>query len=63
MDTVTTSIGRVALSSPNSEAPSQGPTIEDVTSHVSRHLADNCHWVDNQLFLPTEQTNIPNYCY
>ena len=33
MDTVTTSIGRVALSSPDSEASSQGPTIEDVTDH------------------------------
>ena len=30
-DTVTTSIGRVALSSPGSEASSQGPTIEDDT--------------------------------
>ena len=33
MDTVTTSVGRVALSSPDSEASSQGPTIEDVTGH------------------------------
>ena len=31
MDTVTTSIGRVALSGPDSEASSTGPTIEDVT--------------------------------
>ena len=33
MDTVTTSIGRVALSGPDSEASSPGPTIEDVTGH------------------------------
>ena len=33
MDTVTTSIGRVALSGPDSEASSLGPTIKDVTSH------------------------------
>ena len=33
MDTVTTSVGRVALSSPDSEASSLCPTIEDVTSH------------------------------
>ena len=33
MDMVTTSIGRVAFSSPDSEASSQGPTIEDVTDH------------------------------
>ena len=33
MDTVTTSIGRVALSGPDSEASSMGPTIENVTSH------------------------------
>ena len=33
MDTVTISIGRVALSSLDSEASSQGPTIEDVTGH------------------------------
>ena len=32
MDTVTTSIGRVALHGPDSEASSQGPTIKDVTS-------------------------------
>ena len=32
MDTVTTSIGRVALSGPDSEASSPDPTIEDVTS-------------------------------
>ena len=30
MDTVTTSVGRVALSGPGQETPSQGPTIEDV---------------------------------
>ena len=34
MDTVTTSIGRVALSGPEQETPSQGPTIEDVTDLV-----------------------------
>ena len=33
MDTVTTSVGRVALSGPDLEASSQGPTIEDVTGH------------------------------
>ena len=33
MDTVTTSIGRVALSGPDLEASSLGPTIEDVTNH------------------------------
>ena len=33
MDMVTTSVGRVALSSPDSEASPQGPTIEDVTDH------------------------------
>ena len=33
MDTVTTSIGRVALSGPDLEASSMGPIIEDVTSH------------------------------
>ena len=33
MDTITTSIGRVALSGPGLEASSTGPTIEDVTSH------------------------------
>ena len=33
MDTVTTSIGKVALSGPDSEASSLGPTIEDVTGH------------------------------
>ena len=33
LDTVTTSIGRVALSSPDLEAPSSGPMIEDVTGH------------------------------
>ena len=34
MDTVTTSIGRVALSGPGQETPSQGPTIEDVTDLI-----------------------------
>ena len=34
MDTVTTSIGRVALSGPDPEASSQGLTIEDVTNCV-----------------------------
>ena len=33
MGMVTTSVGRVALSGPDSEASSQGPTIEDVTDH------------------------------
>ena len=33
MDTVTTSVGRVALSGPDSEASSLGPMIEDVTGH------------------------------
>ena len=33
MDTVTTSIGREALSSPDLEASSPGPTIKDVTGH------------------------------
>ena len=33
MDMVTTSIGRVALSGPDSEASSQDPAIEDVTGH------------------------------
>ena len=33
MDTITTSIGRVALSGPDLEASSTGPTIEDVTGH------------------------------
>ena len=33
MDTVTTSVGRVALSGPDSEASSSGPMIEDVTGH------------------------------
>ena len=32
MDTVTTSIERVALSGPNSEALSLGPTIKDIAS-------------------------------
>ena len=30
LDTVTTSVGRVALSGPEEETPAQGPTIEDV---------------------------------
>ena len=34
LDTITTSIGRVALSSPDPEASSTGPTIEDVTDWV-----------------------------
>ena len=34
VDTVTTSIGRVAFSGPDPEASSQGPTIEDVTDHI-----------------------------
>ena len=34
MDTVTTSVGRVTLSGPEQETPSQGPTIEDVTDLV-----------------------------
>ena len=33
MDTVTTSIGRVALSNPDPEASPLGPTIENVTGH------------------------------
>ena len=33
MDTVTTSIGRVALSGLNSEALSSGPMIKDITGH------------------------------
>ena len=33
MDTVTTSVERVALSGPDSEASSTGPMIEDVTNH------------------------------
>ena len=31
MDTVTTSVGRVALSGPEQEALTQGPIIEDIT--------------------------------
>ena len=34
MDTVTTSVGWVALSGPGQETTSQGPTIEDVTDLV-----------------------------
>ena len=33
MDTVTTSVGRVALSGPDSEVSSLGPTLKDVTGH------------------------------
>ena len=33
MDTVTTSIGRVTISSPDPEAFPTGPTIKDVTDH------------------------------
>ena len=32
-DTVTTSVGRVALSGPDLEASSTGPMIEDITNH------------------------------
>ena len=32
MDTITTSVGRVALSGPDLEASSKGPMIKDVTS-------------------------------
>ena len=34
LDTITTSIGRVALSSPYLEASSTGPMIEDITDWV-----------------------------
>ena len=34
LDTVTTLVGRVALSGPESEAPAQGPIIEDMTGPV-----------------------------
>ena len=34
MDTVTTSVGRVALSGPEQETPAQGPKIEDITDLV-----------------------------
>ena len=34
MDMVTTSVGRVVLSSPEQEIPAQGPTIEDVTDLI-----------------------------
>ena len=34
LDTITTSIGRVALSGPDLEASSTGPMIEDVTNRV-----------------------------
>ena len=33
MDTITTSIGRVTISSPGPEAFPTGPTIEDITNH------------------------------
>ena len=33
LDTITTSIGRVAISSPDLEAQSSGPMIEDITGH------------------------------
>ena len=33
MDTITTSIGRVALSGPDWEASPTGSTIEDITNH------------------------------
>ena len=31
MDTVTTSVGRVALSAPEQGTPTRGPIIEDIT--------------------------------
>ena len=34
MDTVTTSVGRVALSGPETETPDQGPKIEDITDLI-----------------------------
>ena len=34
LDTVTTSVGRVTLSSPEGEIPAPGPEIEDVTDLV-----------------------------
>ena len=34
LDTITNSIGRVALSGPDPEACSTGPTIEDITDQV-----------------------------
>ena len=34
LDTVITSVGRVALSGPEQETPAQGPTIEDVTDLI-----------------------------
>ena len=36
LDMVTTSVGRVALSGPESETPAQGPIIEDMTDLVWR---------------------------
>ena len=36
LDTVTTSVGTVALSDPKQETPTQGPTIEDMTDLVCR---------------------------
>ena len=35
MDTVTTSVGQVALSGPKQEAFTQGPIIEDITDLLS----------------------------
>ena len=34
MDTVTTSVGRVALSGPEQETSAQGPMIEDITDLI-----------------------------
>ena len=34
MDTVNTSVGRVALSGPEQETPAQGPKIEDVADLI-----------------------------
>ena len=34
LDTVTTSVGRVALSGPEQETPAQGPTIEDMMNLI-----------------------------
>ena len=34
IDTVTTSVGRVALSGPEQETPGQGPQIEDITDLI-----------------------------
>ena len=43
IDMVTTSVGRVALSGPGQETPSQGPRIEDVTDFEGQ--PDDCLWV------------------